>query len=729
MKTKFFTFLLTFAASVGTICASDTQVNGIWYDFNSSTKTATVTYRGNDYLFYSTRYTGDVVIPSTVSYNDDIYNVTSIGTSAFRGCSGLTSINIPVSITSIGLYAFDGCSNLTSIVWNAISCSYSGGLNSPFSSISSKITSFTFGDEVYTIPGSLCSGMKNLGSITIPSSVFSIGEYAFYNCTGLTSIDIPASYISDYAFGGCSNLTSVTIGENVVSIDQDAFSGCSGITSVTWNAINGECFSYTSNYEKYYYEPFRAARSRISSFTFGENVRHIQDLLCYEMTRLTSITIPKNVQKIGERAFQNCTGISSINWNAIYCESASSYIYSPFYHICDNINSFIIGEDVKSIPDYLCFQMKNLSSIVIPNSVKNIGKQAFYSCTGLTNISIPNSVQNIGDETFLWCSSLTSLTIPNPNAQCGTAILGGCFALEQIIVPASALTIHESGVNSAPSHVQSITVNGGEISETGFAFITHSYRTLQNLDLAVASNTTIADEAFKGCYNLQSLSLPANLSNVSYMAVAGCKNLQSIDIPASVVEIEQSAFEDCRSLQTITFGGVQPASVSGRKNALASSNSQLRKIGNWAFYNAHQLQYLEIPEGVEEIGDGAFYGCTYMEDLVLPASVQSIGDNTFSLCAKLQKIIVNAPVPPTIQAKTFFDVKRQIPVYVPDECVETYMADALWGEFNIQGISHMQQGIDDPSTQFSGSQKLLRDGQILILCGDKIYTLTGQEIK
>ena len=251
------------------------------------------------------------------------------------------------------------------------------------------------------------------------------------------------------------------------------------------------------------------------------------------------------------------------------------------------------------------------------------------------------------------------------------------------------------------------------------------------MDVSNVTNTEFADEAFKGYYNLTELKLPADLQKVSYMMVAGCKNLQSIDIPASVEEIEQSAFEDCRSIKTITFGGA-PAGAPGRFNAPAASTSQLRRIGNWAFYNAHELQNLEIPEGVTEIGDGAFYGCTYLEEMVLPSSVQEIGDNTFALCSKLKKITVNSLTPPTIQAKTFYDVKRQIPVYVPDESVDEYEGDTYWQEFNIQGISNMPQGLDEISSSLQGGDRgrlILHNGQIFILRGEKIYTVTGQEVK
>lgn len=115
----------------------------------------------------------------------------------------------------------------------------------------------------------------------------------------------------------------------------------------------------------------------------------------------------------------------------------------------------------------------------------------------------------------------------------------------------------------------------------------------------------------------------------------------------------------------------------------------------------------------------------------MPASIQSIGDNTFALCSKLKKIVVNSPVPPSILAKTFFDVKRQIPVYVPDNSVSAYKNDAQWSESNIQGISNMPEAIDQTIVESSNPQifKFIKDGQIYILRGDKTYTASGQEVK
>ena len=413
--------------------------------------------------------------------------------------------------------------------------------------------------------------------------------------------------------------------------------------------------------------------------------------------------------KIGDLYYN----LDATNQTAEVTSQSSSYPYWSTTITTANIPSSVtynsVSYSVTSIGSRAFEECTGLTSVTISNSVTSIGEYAFSGCSGLTGkLVIPNSVTNIGDCAFCYCTGLTSVEAP-----------AGFFDVSEVLWPYYTKILNH------------VTVNGGELTENALLFINRSYKTLQTLDVSGVTNTEFADEAFKGYYNLQQLALPEGLQKVSYMMVAGCKNLQSINIPASVEEIEQSAFEDCRSIKSITFGG-SSAGAPGRFNAPAASASQLKKIGNWAFYNAHELQHLDFPEGVTEIGDGAFYGCTYLEDMTLPASIQAIGDNCFSLCTKVPTTTANSVTPPSIQAKTFFDVKRQIPVYVPDEAVSAYENDTYWQEFDIQGASQMPTGIDNVSSSLQGGDRgrlILRDGQIYILRGEKVYTVTGQEVR
>ena len=758
-------------SSPGKYSGSVTIPASVLYD----NKTYSVTYIG-DYAFTGCTGLTSVTIPNSV---------TSIGDNAFYECSGLTSVTIPNSVTSIGWWAFRDCTGLISIeIPNSVT---SIGVTA-FCNCTS-LTSIEIPNSVTSIEERVFESCTGLTFVEIPNSVTSIGAWAFRGCTGLTSIEIPNSVtsigngafsscgnlksvtinsndivsntistnniksifgaqveeyilgvniknIGRYAFSQCDSLASVTIGDSITSIESNAFAACAKLNSVIWNAKR--CDDFTN------YSPFYP--SNIKSFTFGNEVEKIPAYLCSRLDSITNIVIPNSVTSIGDRAFEYCNNLTSITIpnNVIHigdyvlygCTGLTHPVYNASYFVYLPVNysgGFAIQNGITTICGGAFSACSGLTSISIPNSVINIGESAFRNCTSLTSIEIPNSVTTIGNNAFSFCNNLISIVIPQSVQNCTWRVLLHNEKLKNVEAPTWFFDVAESIWANCPKYLHSVTINDGEINDNVFGVISRSYKTLTNLNIANATNTNIADEAFKGYYNLTTLALPTNLEYIGYMAVAECVKLQSVTIPASVTEIDDRAFENCRSLETITFGG-QSAGALRRFNAPSSSESELQRIGNWAFYNCHELQNLEIPEGVTEIGDGAFYGCVYLEDLSLPASVQSIGDNTFALCAKLQKIVVNAVTPPTIQTKTFYDVKRQIPVYVPDESVSAYENDVQWGEFNIQGIANMPTDIDqimndEYTNNCRRTKKILRNGQILILRGDKSYTLTGQEVR
>ena len=405
MKHVYYTYLLTILMSmVGARgFASDIKVvnsdgKTILYNYNSDGSSVSVAPN------FSDKYTGDVVIPETVTYNGKTYSVTSIGGYAFYGCSGLTSVIIPNSVTSIGSDAFvgctrltsvtipnsltsinkdvfDSCSRLTSIIWNAKNYpAFSNYSDNPFYGIRTQITKFITGNEVTSIPSYMCYEMSNLKSVTIGNSVTNIGPQAFNRTAWYDNQPDGLVYAGNVAYkykGTMPANTSITLKEETVGIADEAFLGCTGLTSVT-----------TQN-----------SVASIGNYAFKN------------CSGLTSVTIGNSVTSIGNGAFNRCSGLTSITWNAKNYPAFSSALSNPFYNIRSQITEFLIGDEVTSIPSYMCYEMSNLKSITIPNSVTSIGLWAFSDCRGLKSVTIPNSVTSIGDYAFNGCIGLTSMKV------------------------------------------------------------------------------------------------------------------------------------------------------------------------------------------------------------------------------------------------------------------------------------------------------------------------------
>ena len=237
------------------------------------------------------------------------------------------------------------------------------------------------------------------GSVVIPSTVTYDGKNYAVACIG------------DYAFRDCCRLTSVTIPNGVTYIGEAAFRDCSGLTTVEWNAVACRDFLFYNDGKRL---PFYGCEN-LTSITFGNQVEHIPAYLCYEMDKLTSVTIPESVIEIGDCAFKGCSGLILVEWNAIKGYYANDYYGTyfedhPFYG-CENITSIIFGEQVSRIPDCFLYQTSDkLTSITFPESVTYIGECALAACRGLRSVTIGEGVTDIGARAFYNCIALLSVT-------------------------------------------------------------------------------------------------------------------------------------------------------------------------------------------------------------------------------------------------------------------------------------------------------------------------------
>ena len=644
--------------------AYDFMVDGIAYNITSPI-TVEVTY--TEVAKENINYQGvtKVIIPTTVTNNGTTYSVTSIGKFAFRTSRKLINISLPESITTIGYCAFDECSSLTSItIPNSVTSigefAFSGCTALASIVVETGNTTYDSRDNcnaiIETESNTLICGCK---STIIPGSVTSIGEGAFSDCTGLTSIDIPhlLTTIEHGAFSGCVSLKSIEIPNSVTSIGEFAFYYCSGLTSVTIPN------SVTSIGAYAFYECTGLTNIDIpnSVTSIGEHA--------FSGIGLTNITIPKSVLSIGDEAFSACSGLESIvvdNGNPIYdsrencnaiIETATNTLIagciatiipnsvtaigSDAFWCCAELKSVSIPGSVLSISKYAFSQCSSLTSITIPNSVISIGDYAFSSCTGLTSIEIPNSVTSIGDCVFSGCRSLADIYCKNvdpSNVKLGTGVFNNVPKSTCVLhVPVGTAELYRATdqwrdftniVEEIMDPSESISFADEKVKQICVAnWDTNGDGELSYEEAQAVTDLGNAFEENEEITSFDELKYFTSLTEIGNSTFSDCTNLTNISIPNSVTVIGSNAFYICDGLTSITI----PNSVTS--------------IGEDAFYGCTGLTSITIPNSVTTIGDDAFCGCSGLTSIDIPNSVTSIGDYAFSDCSGLTSIVVDKDNP------------------------------------------------------------------------------------
>ena len=562
-------------------------------------------------------------------------NLTKIGSYAFYGCTSLTSIEIPSSVTSIGEKAFHMVPN---VVYNG------SAENSPWGA--KNVNGYTEGYLIYTDQSKsillTCSNAAQ-GFMSIPNGVEQIKANAFADCVNIFSVNVPAS---------------------VIDIEQNAFKRLPNVeyqgsaTGSPWGArcVNGYIDEYLV-YKNSSKTDLVACLPTATKVIIPNSVVSVESTTFQNCVEITSLTVGTNVTSFNAYLHW-CSKLHKIYWNAKSCTSAnvvcSAYGETSAYPIYCPIDSFIVGEGVETLPNYLCnsssLEIPTTITLILPSSVLSISDEAFLGANihtinyigtiegwcnlsykprntqnyklqlnGVlqTNITIPNNITKIRDYAFYGCTSLTSVTIPGSITHIGQGAFRGCANLNTVksrcFIPP---TLGEDAFS--------------QISTKSLLMIPQGSQTLYQQDAQWSNFATI-----------KTFRCPLGINGLYYM-------LNAENNEAELTR-ESSDADSYKTVQKVQV----PESVSYQGVDFAVTS-----ISDSAFVNCTSLNVISLPSEIRTIGRDVFKGCTGLN--AVEWNIRSCGDFSSTEEAPFYSIIKN------IQSFTFGKDVQYIPAYLCD---------------------------------------------------------------
>ena len=557
---------------------------------------------------------------------DDLQPGTSASTSIFysqaRNIKSFNGFKYFTGVTKLKDYTFYAC-NFTSIT-----------LPSTLTSIGNQcfcncfaLTSITIPEGVTSIGNQCFYNGYALNSVTLPSTLTSLGHQCFER-SALISITIPegVTSIGESCFNSTS-ITSIVIPEGVTSLGEKCFYSCSSLTSITLpstlTSLGGECFYSCSS---------------LTSIVIPEGIKSL-GFDCFNFcSSLTSIEIPESVTSIGNRCFTSCGKLlinvsdmnkkfSSIDGVLFNAERSTLIAYAK-----DVVQSvYTVPEGVKSLGDSCFKSCKSLTSIVLPEGVTTLASGCFWNCYSLTSIVIPEGVKSLSDSCFNSCSSLASITLPSTLTSLGHQCFNGCSSLTSITIPEGVTSFGDSCFNSCSS-LASITLPSTLTSLRNNCFQKCTSLTSITIPEGV---TSLGEKCFYSCSSLTSITLPSTLTRLGDSCFSGCSSLASITLPSTFTSLGYYCFRDCSSLTSITI----PEGVTD--------------LTYYCFRDCSSLTSITLPSTLTGIGEGCLLGCSSLTSITLPSTLTTLGNSCFNGCSSLTSITVLRTTAPRLNNYVF----------------------------------------------------------------------------
>ena len=633
----------------------------------------------NTYTFRNMDYLQSIVIPDSV---------TSIGQYAFYDCDALRTVTMGNKVTSIATYAFNSCNNLRSI-------NLSEALDTlgtyVFTSCANLTEPITIPATLRTIPEQAFYGCQKLKGVIFNEGLVTIKNSAFYNCDALTEITLPETLneIQNSSFSSCDALTKVTMPTTMKTIGESAFNSCKKLADVTMpetlNSMGTSVF---------------AGCTSLPSITLPETITYIPDYTFQGCTSLTAPELSSQTRRISAYVFDGCTSLTSFDFdkypqlNQLYGYSFQNTGFTEI-DIPDRIDTLFVGAfkgckslqrakmptGVDYVASYLFQDCTALTEVEMHDGINRINSYAFSGCTKLPSIDLNDGITIIGERAFYQCDSLVIEALPTNLETINSYAFYHCDKLDLTTLPAGLKTISSYAFGYCPK-LQLESLPAGLTTLNSYAF---EYSGIKKMTLPEGI-TTWGTYIFYECDSLRQVTWPADKADIPSCTFYGCQNLQNPELPNTITTINSSAFAYCNfseftfptSLQTI---GSSAFSYSGLVEI--DLPISLKSIGNEAFSNS-RLRSIEIPDSVTTLGSSAFYNCDSLRTATLGRNMNYSGNsyfNYFNYCDNLQTLRIYAGTPPGISSSYVSSYYKKCVLEVPEGADSIYLATNIWKDF------------------------------------------------